>query len=66
MSPTRVEFVQSLAFIKAKEQGKRSQKALEGTVAKGEVNKVTAYQQHKKEEQQGSDNIKLRPCKYCG
>ena len=59
MSPTRVEFVQSLAFIKAKEQGKRSQKALEGTAAKGEVNKVTAYQQHKKEEQHGGDDVKL-------
>ena len=57
---------QSLAFIEAKEQGKRSHKALEGSVASGEVNKVTAYQQHKKEEQQGGDDVKLRPCKFCG
>ena len=57
---------QSLAFIEAKEQGKRSHKALEGSVASGEVNKVTAYQQHKKEEQQGGDDNKLRPCKFCG
>ena len=44
---------QSFAFIEAKEQGKGSHKALEGSVASSEVNKVTAYQQHKKEEQQG-------------
>ena len=42
---------QSLALIEAKEQGKRSHKALEGSVASSEVSKVTAYQQHKKEEQ---------------
>ena len=57
---------QSLAFIEAKEQGKRSHKALEGSVASGEVNKITAYQQHKKEEQLDGDNVKLRPCKFCG
>ena len=44
---------QSFAFIEAKEQGKRSHKGLEGSVANSEVNAVTAYQQHKKEEQQG-------------
>ena len=57
---------QSLAFIEAKEQGKRSHKALEGSVASGEVNKVTAYQQNKKEEQQGGHEIKQKPCKFCG
>ena len=33
----------SLAFIEAKEQGKGSHKALKGSVASSEVNKVTAY-----------------------
>ena len=41
---------ESLAFIEAKEQGKRSHKALEGNVASSEVHRVTAYQQNKKEE----------------
>ena len=39
---------QSLAFIEAKEQGKRSHKALKGSVASSEVHRVTAYQQNKK------------------
>ena len=52
----KLSLEQSVAFIEAKEQGKRSHKALEGSVASGEVNKVTAYQQQKE----------LRPCKFCG
>ena len=56
---------QSLAFIEAKEQGKRSHKALKGNVASSEVNKVTAYQQNK-EEQQGGHEIKQKPYKFCG
>ena len=52
----KLSLEQSVAFIEAKEQGKRSLKALEGPVASGEVNKVTAYQQQKE----------LRPCKFCG
>ena len=52
----KLSLEQSVAFIEAKEQGKRSYKALEGSVASGEVNKVTAYQQQKE----------LRPCKFCG
>ena len=44
---------QSLTFIEAKEQGKRSHEALGGGVASSEVYKVTAYQQDKKEELQG-------------
>ena len=55
----KLSLEQSVAFIEAKEQGKRSHKALEGSVARGEVNKVTAYQQHKKEEQQGGNDTKL-------
>ena len=57
---------QSLAFIEAKEQGKRSHAALEGNGASSEVHKVTAYQQVKKEELQGGHDINLKPCKYCG
>ena len=30
------------------------------------MNKVTACQQHKKEEQLGGDDVKLSPCKFCG
>ena len=55
---------QSLAFIEAKEQGKHSHTALEGAVASDEVNRVTAYQQHKKEEQQVGDYIRLSACKF--
>ena len=62
----KLKLEQSVAFIEAKEQGKPSHKAPEGSVANGEVNKVTAYQQHKKEEQQGGNDIKLIPCKFCG
>ena len=47
-----LNLAQSLAFIEAKEQGKRSHKALEGNVASNEVHRVTAYQQNKKEEVQ--------------
>ena len=57
---------QSLAFIEAKEQGKRSHAALEGSVASSEVHRVSAYQQDKKEELLGGQDIKLKPCKYCG
>ena len=57
---------QSLAFIEAKEQGKRSHAALEGTVASSEVHRVTVYQQDKKEGLLGSHEVKLKPCKYCG
>ena len=52
----KLSLEQSVAFIEAKEQGKRSHKALEGSVASGEVNKVTAYQQQKE----------LRPFKFFG
>merc|ERR1719435_658453 len=45
-----LDLEQSLAFIEAKEQGKRSHEALEGNVASSEVHRVTAYQQNKKEE----------------
>ena len=57
---------QSLAFIEAKEQGKRSHKALEGNVASSEVHKVTAYQQEKKDELMGDHVVKQKPCKFCG
>ena len=57
---------QSLAFIEAKEQGKRSHKALEGHVASNEVHKVTAYQQSKGEEVLGDHEVKHKLCKYCG
>ena len=57
---------QSLAFIEAKEQGKRSHRALEGNVASNEVHRVTAYQQNKKEEVQGDHEAKLKLCKFCG
>ena len=57
---------QSLAFIEAKEQGKRSHRALEGNVASSEVHKVTAYQQEKKEELMGDNAVKQKSCKFCG
>merc|ERR1711888_414056 len=57
---------QSLAFIEAKEQGKRSHKALEGNVASSEVHRVTAYQQNKKEEVLGGHEIKHKLCRFCG
>ena len=57
---------QSLAFIEAKEQGKRSHKALEGSVASSEVHRVTAYQQNKKEEMHGGHDIQEKPCRFCG
>ena len=57
---------QSLAFIEAKEQGKRSHKALEGNVASNEVNRVTAYQQNKKEEVLADHDVKPKLCKFCG
>ena len=57
---------QSLAFIEAKEQGKRSHAALGSCVASSEVHRVTAYQQDKKEELLGGHEVKLKPCKYCG
>ena len=57
---------QSLAFIEAKEQGKRSHAALEGNVASSEVHRVTAYQQDKRGELQGGHEAEQKPCKYCG
>ena len=51
---------QSLAFIEAKEQGKRSHRALEGSVASSEVHRVTAYQQDKKEELLGDQVVKQK------
>ena len=57
---------QSLAFIEAKEQGKRSHKALEGNIASSEVHKITAYQRDKKEELLGDHVIKQKPCRFCG
>ena len=58
---------QTLAFIEAKEQGKRSQKALDGTgLASSEVNKVTAYQQGKKEDRLDGIETKKKACKFCG
>ena len=57
---------QSLAFIEAKEQGKRSHRALEGHVASNEVHRITAYQQNKKEEVLGDHEVKQKPCRFCG
>ena len=58
---------QTLAFIEAKEQGKRSQKALDGTgLASSEVNKVTTYQQGKREDRVDSTETKKKACKFCG
>ena len=57
---------QSLAFIEAKEQGKRSHEALGGKVSSSEVHMVTAYQQDKREELLGGHEVKLKLCRFCG
>ena len=57
---------QPLAFMEAKEQGKRLHKALEGYVASSEVQKVIAYRQDKKVGLIGDCGVKQKPFKFCG
>ena len=39
---------------------------LGGNVASGELHKVTAYKQDKRDELQDGHEVNLKPCRYCG